>query len=212
MDDPNFVLSNNFLTVASRDNRHSSFNVSIWDFIAISLCFISATVISVAWPMLSFDLLRMFELSDKSICLYADAVFNSQWPHISNWSCYTFLTNSFMSAYKYSSTGQQIWYLSEMAWKGYQLNWKTGIWWQKIGHWQPVKFSKSSLRKVAYFSVNFPVPNNFDYQSKFLLAALQQMYPPPIMLHKRIRRIFLSLLLQHISYLLRCHIKLWILP
>ena len=84
MDDPNFVLSNNFLTVASRDNRHSSLNVSIWDFVAISLCFISATVISAAQPMLSFDLLRMFELSDKSICLYGDAVFNSQWPHISN--------------------------------------------------------------------------------------------------------------------------------
>lgn len=66
---PDFALSTNFPVVASKNNRYSCFNASNWSF-----CLISSIVISTAWPMLNFDLLRMFDLSDKSICLYTDAV------------------------------------------------------------------------------------------------------------------------------------------
>ena len=66
---PDFVLSTNFPVVASKNNRYSCLNASNWSF-----CLISSIVIWTAWPMLNFDLLRMFDLSDKSICLYTDAV------------------------------------------------------------------------------------------------------------------------------------------
>ena len=71
---PDFVLSTNFPVVASKNNRYSCLNVSNWCFATISFCLISAIVIWTAWPMLNFDLLGMFDLSDKSICLYTDAV------------------------------------------------------------------------------------------------------------------------------------------
>ena len=86
MGDPNFVFSNDFVMVARRNKRDFCLNVSIWDFITISFCFISAIVILAAQPMLSFDLFRMFELSDKSFYLNLDAVLhfsmasNLQWP------------------------------------------------------------------------------------------------------------------------------------
>ena len=83
--DPNFVLPNNFLMLAS---RYSCLNVSIWDFATISFGFISAIVI--------FDLLRMFDLSNKSICLYADAIFHF------------LMTSNFTKSYKKQHISQQI--------------------------------------------------------------------------------------------------------
>ena len=50
MDDPNFNLSNNFLVVATKNNRHSCLNVSIWDSVTRSFYFISAVLISSTRP------------------------------------------------------------------------------------------------------------------------------------------------------------------